>query len=108
MGNAIVFVDSRLSGHERLISGSAEVVVLDQDRDGLAQIASYLDGRSGLDAIHVVSHGAAGTLRLGSTRLDATTLDEHADEFRAIGRSLTTSGDILFYACNLAQGDAGL
>ena len=109
MSNAIVFVDSRVAGYERLVAAAtAELVVLDQERDGLAQIASHLAGRTGIDAIHVVSHGRPGALRVGATLLDGTSIDAYARELQSIGQSLTTNGDILFYACNLAQGAAGV
>lgn len=40
-----------------------EVVVLDGSRDGLQQIADYLDGRTGIDAI--LSHGDRRRLATG-------------------------------------------
>jgi hypothetical protein len=42
------------------------VFILDGESDGLAQMAAYLQGRSGIDAIHVISHGSQGALYLGS------------------------------------------
>ncbi len=39
-------------------------------RDGVAQMAQILNGRSGLDSIQIVSHGSVGALYLGSTGAD--------------------------------------
>ena len=111
MSGTVVFIDSRLADYQALASGvaaGAQVIILDGGKDGLAQIRSHLDGRSGIDAIHVISHGSAGTLYLGTTVLDAASLGSYAEDLRVIGGSLTGSGDMLFYACNLAAGDAGL
>ncbi len=77
-------------------------------RDGVAQMAQILNGRSGLDSIQIVSHGSVGALYLGSTVLDASTLGSYQSQLQAIGSSLTASGDILLYGCNVAQGDAGI
>jgi hypothetical protein len=48
-----------------------DVVVLDRDRDGIAQISEILAGYDNLDALHIVSHGSNGEVQLGSTRLGA-------------------------------------
>ncbi len=60
MPKSIIFVDSRVADYHSLIDSfvePAEVFVLDGASDGLAQMAVYLQGRTGIDAIHVISHG---------------------------------------------------
>ena len=81
---SVIFVDSRVTNYRAFIDGltePAEVFVLDGESDGLEQIATALCGYSGIDAIHVISHGSLGALHLGSTLLNG---------------------------CNVAQGDVGL
>ena len=108
----IYFVDAGVDNPDELISAipdGAEVVVLDGNSDGLAQIASALDGRSDLDAIHILSHGDAGQITLGSTTLDATSIDgHHADELATIGSALSDDADILIYGCDFGQDEATL
>lgn len=104
----IVFVDSSVTGYEALaaaVRDGVETVVLDGDRDGLAQIAAHLDGRSGIDAIHIIGHGGAGEQRIGTTELNADTLASRADTLAAIGAALSAEGDILLYGCRVADGD---
>ncbi|HYC45324.1 MAG TPA: DUF4347 domain-containing protein, partial [Burkholderiales bacterium] len=111
MADTVVFVDERVAGHEdlaRVVYAGAEIVLLQAGSDGVAQVRDYLDGRGGIGAIHLISHGSAGALHLGSATIDSDSLVRYADDFAAIGRSLTASGDLLFYACNLAAGEAGL
>lgn len=111
----LVIVDSSVEAYEQLVSdivgsaGSAEVtvLVLAPDEDGVAQITSALEQYDQLQAVHVVSHGEAGRVRLGQTVLDVNTLPAHVASIAAWGDSLTTDGDILFYGCDLAGNADG-
>ena len=108
----IYFVDSSVNDSETLISAvpdGAEVVVLDAGSDGVQQIASVLEDRTGLDAIHILSHGESGQITLGDTILDATSINgDHADELAAIGAALSEDADILIYGCDFGQDDAAI
>ncbi|MCX7246708.1 MAG: DUF4347 domain-containing protein [Burkholderiales bacterium] len=107
----IVFIDTRITDYQTLIDSfadPAEVFILDGASDGLAQMAAYLQGRTGIDAIHVICHGSQGALYLGSTVLDSGSLAFYGSQLVSIGGALTETGDILLYGCNVAQGDLGL
>ena len=111
MPKSIIFVDSRVADYQSLIDSfvePAEVFVLDGTSDGLAQMAVYLQGRTDIDAIHVISHGSQGVLYLGSMGLNSSNVALHGSQLAGIGSSLTQTGDILLYGCNVAQGDVGL
>lgn len=111
MPSNIIFVDSRVSNYQSFIDGltePAEVFVLDGESDGLTQMANWLQGRSGIDAIHVISHGSQGALYLGSTVLNGGNLANYQSQLAGIGSALAETGDILLYGCNVAQGDVGL
>lgn len=106
----IVFVDGQVQDYQQLLAGikpGTEVVVLDPKGDGLKQISDYLSGRSGIDAIHIVSHGLPGQVTLGSLTLDKAGLDARATDLAQIGQSLDVDGDILFYGCDVGSGAAG-
>jgi hypothetical protein len=114
LSREIVFVDAGVADRDALIAdllrgGEREirVVVLEADRDGVAQISEALAGLRDLDAVHVVSHGDDGSLRLGATVLDGDSLGRYADAIRGWGYSLDAQADLLFYGCNLAAGDDG-
>ena len=107
----IAFIDSAVKDSQILADGvkpGVEVVMLDPSGDELAQMASALSGRTGIDAIHVLSHGSLGALQIGAHNLTAQALDSHADDLTSIKRSLNPGGDILLYGCNVARGDSGL
>ena len=106
-GSQIVFIDAGVANPADLIAGypqSAEVVMLSADSDGIQQIADVLEGRSDIDAIHIISHGEAGEISLGDTSLTAATAEGvHQDALRTIGKALSETGDILIYGCDFGQ-----
>ncbi len=107
----IVFIDSAVSDVEAILDSlpaDSEVVYLDAGSDGLSQIASALAGRSGIDSLHVVSHGGPGLLKLGSTNVDLTTFGAHAADFNTIRASLSAGADVLLYGCDVAAGASGM
>ncbi|MCC2113551.1 MAG: DUF4347 domain-containing protein, partial [Hyphomicrobiales bacterium] len=107
----IVFIDGSVDDAQTLIAGidpNSEIVLLDSSRDGVEQIAEVLAGRTGIDAIHLISHGSEGTLVLGSGVLTLESMSgEHADELAAIGAALSEQGDILVYGCDFGEGADG-
>ncbi|MFA6810025.1 MAG: DUF4347 domain-containing protein, partial [Desulfoplanes sp.] len=111
---SILFVDPSVVGYESLLEeaekGDAsvpEIHVLDESRDGLEQITEILAGREDVDSVHILSHGDSGTLRLGSSLVDQTDLQENEDLLDQWKASLAPGGDILLYGCNVAAGEMG-
>ena len=107
----IIFIDTSLADYQQLArdwAGQGQVVLINKDQDGLAQIEAALAGQSGLAAIHIVSHGEEGDLLIGSTKLDeAAITGAAAQELAAIGRALAPGGDLLVYGCDFAEGADG-
>lgn len=106
----VFFIDSRVTGYETLILGLPEGstwYLLDGGSDGVEQMATVLSNYSGLDSIQIVSHGTEGTLYLGNTILNGSSLNEYATLLSAIGSSLSDTGDLLLYGCNVAAGEIG-
>src|SRR6266498_3342625 len=71
----IVFVETNTPHYQQLIEGiksqSAEqrqidVVLLDPQADGINQISAALAGQTDVTAVHLISHGADGQVRLGA------------------------------------------
>jgi uncharacterized delta-60 repeat protein len=106
----LFIIDPRVSDYETLISSlpeGSQWVLLDGARDGVLQIREILANHRGLDAIQIVSHGGPGALYLGSSVLNSDNLRSYTDALSAIGSSLTETGDLLLYGCNVGQGDIG-
>ncbi|WP_447971265.1 LamG-like jellyroll fold domain-containing protein [Nitrospira sp. M1] len=107
----LVFIDTSVENYQVLIEGinaNAEVILLDTTRDGIEHIADILQNRRDIDAIHLISHGDQGELRLGTGALTLESMqNEYADELSVIGQALGTEADVLIYGCNFGEGEAG-
>ncbi|TAN48428.1 MAG: DUF4347 domain-containing protein, partial [Methylococcaceae bacterium] len=106
----ITFIDGSLTGIDALIAGlptGSACFVLDPNRDGVQQMADILAGYSGLQAIHVISHGAPGRLQLGTALLDEAALGGYTGPLARIGQSLAETGEVLLYGCDVAAGATG-
>ncbi len=111
MSNTILFCDANVTDYETLIAalgGEVEVHLLNVEEDGVLQMATILQGRSGLDSIQILSHGSSGSLFLGSSVLNNDNLASYRDALSQIGSTLSETGDLLLYGCNVAQGEAGV
>ncbi|HEY5738626.1 MAG TPA: DUF4347 domain-containing protein, partial [Gammaproteobacteria bacterium] len=112
----VVFVDAGVDDYQLLVddiranmdlSRELEVVVLERDRDGIAQISEALKAYNDLDAIHIVSHGSDGSVRLGNASLNTETLEQNNLSIALWANAFSDIGDILFYGCNLAATENG-
>jgi len=106
----IVFISGDLPDLQMLLDGvkaGSEVHILDAQSDELAQMVSILGGRTGFDAIHILSHGSAGQVLLGTTTLTSENLTDYSSLLAQIGSSLTVNGDLLLYGCDVAADDPG-
>jgi VCBS repeat-containing protein len=108
--NEIAFIDPNVEDFQTLLEGlrsGVEAVVIDGDQDGFDQMAQILSQRQGVDAIHILSHGASGQIGLGTAVLESSTLETYSDALEAIKGALTEEGDVLIYGCDVASGEAG-
>ncbi len=105
----IVFIEDNVADYQTIASHAGagrEVIILDSHADGLQQIVAALSGRTDVDALHIISHGAAGALNFGALTLNEATLSDHAASLQSIGRSMAPNGDILLYGCDVGAGGA--
>ena len=109
--SSVVFINSQVDDIDALISQidpQADVYILSADRDGLDQIADILQGRSDVGSLHIISHGSAGVLELGSTQMTLQSMSgAHAEDLAVIAASLSRDADIMIYGCDFAAGVLG-
>jgi Domain of unknown function (DUF4347)/Bacterial Ig domain len=107
----ILFITPSIHEYQQLlddISSDVEVILLDPARDGIEQMAEALAGRTGIDAIHILSHGTQAELTLGTAHLTLESMNgSYADELAVIGQSLSEKADLLIYGCDFGQGEQG-
>ena len=112
----LIFVDASTDDYERLVTGiengadtgrEFDIVLLDNSRNGIAQITEVLSEYQNLDAIHLVSHGNDTGFRLGGTWVDSSVADQYNSVINGWKNALAGDADILIYGCDLAGGEAG-
>ena len=110
--NHVVFVDPSLPDLDQLISdipSAAEVIFLDPERDGAEQLHEALEARAETDAVHILAHGAEGSLQLGSSVLTTETIEgTYADTLSAIGGMLNDQADIFIYGCDFGADETAV
>jgi large repetitive protein len=106
----IVFIDAHVDDYQMLATGvlpGIEVVLLDPQRDGVQQISEVLAMGAGINSVHIVSHGSAGSIQLGNSFLNVENLGDRAAELMSWAEHLATNADLLIYGCEVALGKAG-
>ncbi|ASJ75285.1 DUF4347 domain-containing protein [Granulosicoccus antarcticus] len=111
----IIFLDTGVANGEQLLSdllrdadpATTQVYLIDSATDGVGQITTALNAHRDLDAVHIISHGAAGQVQLGSSTLSSSNVDSYDDQLNDWGAALAESGDILIYGCDLANDAEG-
>jgi Domain of unknown function (DUF4347)/Domain of unknown function (DUF4082) len=106
---SITFVDAHVADLATVMASTKSdvTVLLDPTQDGIAQITNVLSHYQNLTAVEIVSHGNAGTVQLGKSSLNASSLWQHASELQKWNNSLAAGADILLYGCYVAAGEAG-
>jgi len=110
MPNTIYFITGDLRDQQTLLAGlpfGADVHLLDQELDGLSEIAKVLSDRCEIDTLHLLSHGHTGSIQLGIMSLTSDNVEDYASILRRIGVSMSARGEILLYGCNVAEGIEG-
>mgnify|MGYP003621064811 FL=1 len=88
-----------------IVSGSTLVVSL--GKDPFADIDAVLSNFTDLEAVHFVSHGKEGELIIGDSHINEANLTEYSGFVSDLRDSLSESGDILLYGCNIGAHEAG-
>ena len=71
------------------------------------QITNALANQKDIEAIHILSHGSEGSLKLGDDVLNGNDLESFNTQLKQWGNALTENGDILLYGCDVAAGEIG-
>ncbi|BAY21063.1 hypothetical protein NIES2100_08080 [Calothrix sp. NIES-2100] len=111
MDSGIVFIDSRVAQYEQLaaaVTPGLEVVVLDPQDDGVAEISKKLSQHQGITSLHLVAHGQPGQITLGRSPLSLFTLDLYNSALQQWKTSLAPGANILLYGCEVGAGHIGI
>ena len=110
----IVFIDSQVLDQDTLIDSilskdpsTIKILIIDSEKDGIDQITDALSAYRNIEAIHIISHGRSGAIRLGNSLIDSAALTAKSSTLEMWGDSLDTGADFLIYGCSVAEGEAG-
>ncbi|WP_426442478.1 DUF4347 domain-containing protein [Bradyrhizobium genosp. P] len=105
----IAFIDRGIDDLETLIAGlrpDVEPILLSNDEPAPRQMARAVQGREGLEAIHVIAHGRPGEVSFGAGALSVETIAEHSDDLGQLGLRIG-NGELQLWTCQTAQGERG-
>ncbi|MEG3977734.1 DUF4347 domain-containing protein, partial [Microcoleus sp. herbarium8] len=84
------------------------IFILNENSSAIDQITNALATQKDIEAIHILSHGSPGSLKLGADVLNEKDIETFSNQIKQWGNSLIKNGDILLYGCDVAAGETGL
>lgn len=109
-GNELVVIDAKVENLPSLLKAmpaAASWHVLDGSRDGVTQLTEIVARSSRVKAIHLISHGEDGVLRLGSSVLHQNNINKYAPLLQTLASSTVPGADLLIYGCDVAKTETG-
>lgn len=82
-------------------------IVLPRRGNALAAIAEALSQGPSVDALHILSHGRSGALRLCDATVDLDALETQRPDIARIQARLSPRAEIVIYGCSVARGRRG-
>jgi len=105
--STLIVTDGAISA-ETLSKYSPSAKVVDISEGGLTTLSEAVKGVKGeFASIQFFTHATNDTLLLGEASINEYNVKDFKATFKEIGKSLTDSGDLVFYGCNLAATDSG-
>ncbi|NOY71737.1 MAG: DUF4347 domain-containing protein [Gammaproteobacteria bacterium] len=113
----LVIVNSNTPNFQSLVDGllkqqnnerQFDVLILNNNQNGIEQITTALSNYQNLDAVHLISQGSNGQVQLGDSNLSYENIDTYSSNIANWGNALSQNADFLIYGCDLSSGDTGL
>ncbi|WP_204104834.1 MULTISPECIES: DUF4347 domain-containing protein [Spirulina sp. CCY15215] len=107
----LVIIDPSIPDSQHLARGvleGATVFQLDPEVDGIAQISAYLKQNQGFTSLHLLCHGAPGSLYIGNNKLNLDNLKTYTHLLQHWQHAFTNFDlHLLLYGCQVAKGRKG-
>ncbi|WP_176480186.1 DUF4347 domain-containing protein [Mesorhizobium sp. WSM3859] len=106
----VVFLDPSVSDPGTILRNlrlQVEAIVLDGASAPARQMATALEGRRGLDAVHVIAHGAPGRVSFSRGEWTPLTIEDDEADLAAIGQALRPDAGLGLWSCEVGAGAAG-
>lgn len=110
----LVVIDQRVENFQSLIldlesrqDRHFELLLLNPESDGIQQITEAIQRYQQITALHLISHGSAGEVQLGSSTLSEHNVTRSASDLAVWRDGLSGDRDLLIYGCDLAADTTG-
>ncbi|WP_052448056.1 DUF4347 domain-containing protein, partial [Aeromonas bivalvium] len=106
----LLVIDARIEQASQLtdkLSPNVSLLFIDGNTDAMSAIGARLAELGQVDAIQILSHGAAGQFTLGDSTFNAQTLASVGQQLQSWQNHLSDQADIQLYGCRVGAGDAG-
>ncbi|MGB7712128.1 MAG: DUF4347 domain-containing protein, partial [Microcoleus sp.] len=108
--NSIVILDPTVPDSNHIAQGikpGTATYILESQPNAIEQITTLLAQHTGIEALHIISHGSPGKLYLGTTELNSSNIENYSQQLRQWRNAFTPHASIILYGCNVAAGDSG-
>ncbi len=118
-GKQLIVIDTGIDDYQTLLDELTagreqdfDLLFISAEENGFDRLTQSLQNYSSqgqtLDAVHILSHGQDGQVRLGNSLLNQNTLGSLSPQLQQWETTLTPNADLLIYGCNLAASDDGI
>ena len=107
---SIVILDPTVPDSNHIASGvkrGTATYILESQPDAIEQITTFLAQHTGIESLHIITHGGSGKIYLGTTELNSSNIENYSQQLQQWQNALTTNASIILYGCNVAAGDRG-
>ncbi|WP_198064192.1 DUF4347 domain-containing protein [Neptunomonas qingdaonensis] len=112
----LIIIDAAVDNQQQLLQQiipadsqiNYQIHYVDHNSGGINQISELLKQYSQIEAVHILSHGNSDGVQLGSSWIDAGTLNQQAEQITQWSSALTEDADILIYGCDVTSSEAGI
>lgn len=106
----LLVIDSRIEQASQLtknLDSHVSLLLIGKQTDALAAIGAKLAELGQVDAVQILSHGAAGQFTLGNRTLTADNLASISQQLQGWQSHLSEQADIQLYGCRVGAGESG-
>ena len=107
---SIVIIDPTIPDSQHIVQGikpGTANYILESQPNAIEQITTILAQHTGIESLHIISHGSPGNLYLGTTELNSSNIENYSQQLRQWRNAFTPHASIILYGCNVAAGDSG-
>src|SRR6476661_5785051 len=108
--SAIVILDPTVPESNYIAQGlkpDTEIYILENQPDAVEQIATFLAQHTGIESLHIITHGSPGKIYLGTTELNSSNIENYSQQLQQWRNALSANASIILYGCNVAAGKSG-